>query len=666
MQIIDGFTVNTAQPIDDRLVTSGTASRNAILYKYNGLRVYDTYEKQPYVWNGSIWTSENSSTVTITGTTTTGYIPIFNGTSQVTNSLISQIVVGNTNYINIANGNNTLYSLKVSGTIDATTFKGSANGLYNIPGAAIIGVVEVSKLSPKISPVSNEIYILKSGISTPEWTALSSLPAGSLPASVPKLDISSVVDGMQALYMSFGTIDGKYKYYQCASGDAFRFIPKTTAGVEGAQLQVPSGTETNPAIAFSTGKNTGIYKVGSNLLGISVGGKEAARFTNVGAIIKSTSTAESTLKVLNSGGRPFIGLYGLNSDTTLMSGTIGFSGLWNNGGTALSDLIIESFASAAAKTYPQAYYFFDENVSSNTDGRRHMINLNRNGQTIIATNAGSIVNTFTGGEAGTGPSPTPNGAYGCEIYNSNPSSGHGLIVRSGGGANTVSARFDNGSKTIAYFTDRGLQIMSGNESAPSICFDSDKAYGYNTGFYLETFKTIGIVAGNKKVLTISDTEIRLPQVSNLAYIFGENTRIEGTSRTASLEIYRPTTVGGWAICHFYSDIGGTKSAKAYIWPDGTYYRLSDRRQKENIKPLEYGLSEILKLKPVTHTWLYSDSVKPSIGLIAQDVEEVLKELVNTSTDGDREIKALDYNGIIPVLIKSIQDLNKKIEILEAR
>ena len=63
MQILDGFTVNTAQPIDDRLVTSGTASRNAIVYKYNGLRVYDTDSKQPYVWNGSIWTSESSSSV---------------------------------------------------------------------------------------------------------------------------------------------------------------------------------------------------------------------------------------------------------------------------------------------------------------------------------------------------------------------------------------------------------------------------------------------------------------------------------------------------------------------------------------------------------------------------------------------------------------------------
>ena len=132
MQIIDGFTVNAAQPIDDRLVTSGTASRNAIVYKYNGLRVYDIVANQPYVWNGTIWTSENSSTVTITGTTTTSYIPIFEGNSQITNSLISQVTVGVGKYVNIATGNYTQHALKVVGVVEATGFRGLGTDITNI------------------------------------------------------------------------------------------------------------------------------------------------------------------------------------------------------------------------------------------------------------------------------------------------------------------------------------------------------------------------------------------------------------------------------------------------------------------------------------------------------------------------------------------------------
>jgi hypothetical protein len=664
MQIIDGFTLNIAKPIDDRLVTSGTASRNAIFYKYNGLRVYDIVAKQPFVWDGTVWTSENNSAVTIKGVTTNDYIPIFNGTSQISNSLISQVPSGVGKYVNIANGNNATMALKVNGVLVANTFQGSGNGLTNIPGAQITGSIEVNKLTKSSVASPGEVYILKSGISTPEWVALSTLPADKIPSAAPGLDIISGPSNTEPLYLTFGKSTGQLKYYQTTGGDALRFVPRINNSSEGAQLQIPNGSEANPSVAFATNNNTGIYRGGWNILGISVAGKEKMRFTENGVLIKSTSTAESTLKVLNSGGRPFTALYGLNGDSQ-MSGTVGFSGLWNGG--PLSDLIIENLAGFASKTYPQTIAHFDANISTPADGRRHMINLDTHGRTIIATNVGAIITKFTNGISTTEPNTAfPYGAYGCDIYNSNPNLGHGLIVRSGGGPNTVSARFDNGNKTIAYFTDRGIQIMSGTVDAPSICFDTDKASGLNTGLYLETTKRIGIVAGSKRVLTISDTEIRLPKVSNLAYIFGDNTRIEGTTRTNSLEIYRPTTSGGYAICHFYSDIGGTKAAKAYIWPDGSYYRLSDRRQKENILPLEYGLDEILRLNPVTHTWLFSDATRPSIGLIAQEVEEVLSELVNTTMDGEREAKALDYNGLIPVLIKSIQELNKKIEILEAR
>jgi len=661
MQIIDGFTLNNAKPIDDRIVTSGTASRDAIAYKYNGLRVYDIDAKQPYVWNGTIWTSENTSTVTITGTTTMGYIPVFNSTSQISNSLVSQVDSGVAKYVNIANGN-AAYALRVNGVVVADSgFEGSGGGLTNLKGENIIGSIDVSKIKPKTSPESGQIYILKSGVSTPEWTKLSEIPATAIPTPAPISDNQSTT----AKYVSFASTTGGNSYYQTAGGDAFKFVPRVNGSSEGAQLQIPNGGEANPSLAFSTNTSTGIYRAGWNILGISSAGKEKMRITENGVLVKSTAISESTLKVQNSGGRPFVSLYGLNGDSK-MSGTIGFSGLWNNGGAPLPDLIIENFAGDASKTYMQTTAHFDANVPAPTDGRRHMINMNGNGQTIIATNIGSRIYTFENGVPGSPNSAFTNGAYGCDIYNSNPSMGHGLIVRSGGGPNTVSARFDNGAKTIAYFTDRGLQIMSGSETAPSICFDSDKGQSKNTGFFLESTGKIGIVDNNKKVLTISDTEIKLSKVSNLAYIFGDNTRIEGTTRTNSLEIYRPTTNGGYAICHFYSDIGGTKAAKAYIWPDGTYYRLSDRNQKENIKGLEYGLNEVLRLNPVTHTWLYSDSTKPSIGLIAQEVEDVLKELVNTSMDGDMEIKALDYNGLIPVLIKSIQELNKKIEILESK
>lgn len=656
MQIIDGFTVNVEKPIDDRIVTNGTASRDAIVYKYNGLRVYDTDSMQPYVWNGLNWVSENSSSVTIAGSTTEGFISKFGSESQITNSIVQEV----NNGIKILTGYGTAPAIKldVAGIVRADGFKGSGNGLNNIPADKIVGSLPISNLRNPDSISSSELYFISAGTSTPEWRKLKDVPSSAFPSPSLNLDINTSTNN----YIIFGPTSGSYRYYQTTSGDSLRFIPRVTGSSEGAQLQIPNGTEGNPSIAFATNPNTGIYRIGYNVFGISVNGKEKLRATEQGVAIKSNFTTDATLKVQNPGGRPFIGLYGQNGDSAL-SGTIGFSGLMR-GAAPLNDLIIESFAGKASKTSLQNNDHFDASIQKPYP--RHLISLNTYGQTIISTNAGSKWGGRTAPIGETDDSNFKYGTYGCEITNQNANYGHGLIVKSGGGPSTVSARFDNGNKTIAYFTDNGLQIMSGTVDAPSICFDSDKSRGLNTGFYLENSKTIGIVAGNRRVLNISDSEIRIPKESNLAYIFGENTRIEGTSRTNSLEIYRPTNNQGYAICHFYSDLGGQKTAKAYIFPDGSYYRLSDRRQKENIKDIEYGLGEVMKLRPVTHTWLNGDTSKVSIGLIAQEVEEVLREVVNTSMDGETDTKALDYNGIIPVLIKSIQELTERIAMIESK
>lgn len=661
IQIIDGFQLNAATPIDSRTVTSGTASRSAVPYKYPGLRIYDTVAMQPYVWNGSAWVSENASTVTVSGTTTAGFIPKFDSSSQITNSIIQE--TGNGIKIVAGAGSQPAFKLEVIGNIKATQFQGSGNGLSQIPTAALVGTINPSSIAN--SPVSvGEVYVLTGGSSTPIWTSMKNIPSSSMPGAPVAVDITSgpTTELFPIFVRSTG---GTYSYYKTTGGDALKFVPRVGT-TEGAQLLVPNGSEANPSVAFSTNGSTGIYRAGFNQIGISAAGKEKVRVNEQGVLIKSSLIADATLKVLNSGGRPFIGFYGTNGDSRL-SATIGFPGLWN-GGAPLYDFIIENLAGQAARTYPLSNNHFDAAQPSDAARQRHAINMNVYGQTLISTNVGSLITTYSpAGAPSTSQNGTfPNGAYGCEIKNSNTSLGHGLIVRSGGGPSTVSARFDNGNKTIAYFTDRGLQIMSGALDAPSICFDADKSAGINTGFYRPSAKTIGIVAGSKQVLTISDTEIRLPKVYGLAYIFGDNTRIEGTNRTNSLEIYRPTTNGGFAICHFYSDIGGPKSAKAYIWPDGTYYRLSDRRQKENIEDISYGLDALSRLRPVSHNWIGSTNSKKSLGFIAQEVEDVIDEVVNTSMDGDREIKALDYNGLIPVLIKAVQELSEKVRQLESR
>jgi hypothetical protein len=100
---------------------------------------------------------------------------------------------------------------------------------------------------------------------------------------------------------------------------------------------------------------------------------------------------------------------------------------------------------------------------------------------------------------------------------------------------------------------------------------------------------------------------------------------------------------------------------------GVYTPLSDSRVKKNIEPLQYGLDEILKLSPVTYNMVAEEnSDKKHIGLIAQEVKSVIDEAVDDLIDQENQMYGLDKSGLVPVLIKAIQELNAKVTALEAQ
>ena len=93
---------------------------------------------------------------------------------------------------------------------------------------------------------------------------------------------------------------------------------------------------------------------------------------------------------------------------------------------------------------------------------------------------------------------------------------------------------------------------------------------------------------------------------------------------------------------------------------------SDRREKENIQNLKYGLNEVLKMKPVSYTWITSPEKGTKVGLIAQDIAELVPEVVNGLENGKvgEERLGMNYGELVPVLIKAIQEQQKVIAGLE--
>jgi hypothetical protein len=92
--------------------------------------------------------------------------------------------------------------------------------------------------------------------------------------------------------------------------------------------------------------------------------------------------------------------------------------------------------------------------------------------------------------------------------------------------------------------------------------------------------------------------------------------------------------------------------------------LSDVTLKENIKPLETGLDEVMKLQPRRFDWKNGDE-KNIAGFIAQEVEEVLPDLVSDYEYNDEETKkALKMGDMIPTLVNAIQELKAEIDELK--
>ena len=93
---------------------------------------------------------------------------------------------------------------------------------------------------------------------------------------------------------------------------------------------------------------------------------------------------------------------------------------------------------------------------------------------------------------------------------------------------------------------------------------------------------------------------------------------------------------------------------------------SDKKLKTNIENINYGLSDVLKLNGRQFDWKREDRGH-DIGFIAQEVEEVIPELVKEvdGLNGEESFKTVDYAKTTAVLVEAIKEQQKQIEDLKS-
>lgn len=95
---------------------------------------------------------------------------------------------------------------------------------------------------------------------------------------------------------------------------------------------------------------------------------------------------------------------------------------------------------------------------------------------------------------------------------------------------------------------------------------------------------------------------------------------------------------------------------------GNLYEYSDRRLKQNIIEINSSLDTVCRLNGVQFTWI--SNKQKDYGIIAQEVEQILPQLV--TLEERTGYKQVNYIKLIPFLLQSIKQLNKKVSDLQSK
>lgn len=240
----------------------------------------------------------------------------------------------------------------------------------------------------------------------------------------------------------------------------------------------------------------------------------------------------------------------------------------------------------------------------------------------------------------------------------------------GNGSNT--ATLGNDSITDTYLKGNvliGTTINSGEKLQVNGSFKATSAYFTNNA-YVGSVLSVNeyINAGSSVNLTNVDGEtiINFCNDGNIQSSIQSGNDLSNFNFSS---IYTTNfVIGGVEKLSIYNN-GVTVTGNLISTGEITAYSTSDIRLKENIQPITNGLEIINKLNPVNYNWNSTakelnpnKTDKTDSGLIAQELEKVLPNVVNNMYEG--QYLGVDYIKLIPYLINSIQELTTEINKLK--
>jgi len=224
---------------------------------------------------------------------------------------------------------------------------------------------------------------------------------------------------------------------------------------------------------------------------------------------------------------------------------------------------------------------------------------------------------------------------------------------------TCSINITGNSNTVGGF---GASQSSGTPNRVVVADGS----GYINNTYFNSSDNVSSSGMSGVMGKFGDNYLRTGTAQAVAsFISGSSMNISGNATTATTasSANALNSANGYTIAGLL--VNGNINATGNI---GAYYS-SDARLKTNIKPIADALNKIDQIRGVEFDWI-SESVescglgrKHDVGVIAQEIEAVLPEVVITRDDGTKAVK---YERMVSLLLQAIKELKEKVETLEAK
>lgn len=371
INIQDQFSVNIGLPIDKRIVANGTAGRNAITYKYDGLLVFDTSDRRTYVWNSAnnAWGAAD-----VSGAGQIGYLPKWQTTtgltfsnifiSNVTNNYLAKVGI-NTNgatvrevfQVNSANTGSPPVVIHKGAVHNIIASNWYNNGVDNYFDASI---------------GSHMIFFRDNGET---WLMTRGAGAGN-----PPINSSAITDDINIML-----------YPSTVAQLGVRIVKNTTfnhdnSAGSAAFIRVNNNYSTplTPDYTWWYNDQNGFYHPSSNTIGVSIAGLQKAIFNSTGLLISSTNNITSPQRNLHvDSGTGNAAIIQLTNGTT--------SGTGNNSGFHIG-LNSAAYPYLSSRTgNPFLFVWSDGNSRHRFNSNQYLMYSNSGGEnfaTISASNGG--------------------------------------------------------------------------------------------------------------------------------------------------------------------------------------------------------------------------------------------------------------------------------------